>query len=213
MSKLDEVLKDVTKEKSDTMEERYSRDIDTWGNKGRYDEIVKNLVSKVEGHLQQGEFKWIDLGCGPGWVVDSLRKASKKIIEFYGCDISDTAIKYGIENKLINPDSYVGDLNTLKSDENKFHKYEAVSLIDVMYYLGGSGTRDWHDTAKAIWDNMKPGTILVVADCLVRFQYREIWKKFEGCQILDEYTEYVKPVYITEDGKRRNLKIKIYKKI
>lgn len=213
MSKLDEILLDVTKEKSDTMEERYSRDIDTWRNKNRYDDIVKDLVQKVEDNIELDKFKWIDLGCGPGWVVDSFRKASKKDIEFYGCDISETAIKYGIENKLINPDSYVGDLNTLKSDEEKFYNYEVVSLVDVMYYLGGSGIRDWHDTAKSIWDNMKPGTILVVADCLVRFQYREIWKKFDGCQILEEYTEYVKPVCYSDDGKRRNLKVKIYKKI
>lgn len=213
MSKLDEVLKDVSKEKSDTMEERYTRNIDTWGNKDRYDDIVQNLVSKVEKYINENSVKWLDLGSGPGWVVDSLRKSARKDIVFSGYDISETAIRYGIDNNLLNSDSKVFDLNDLKFGEKAFYNFKVVSLIDVMYYLGGSGIRDWHETARAIWDNLAQGSILVVADCLVRFQYREFWKSLDGCEILEDYIEYSKPVYVTDNGNRRNLKVKIYRKM
>lgn len=219
MSKLDEVLKDVTKEKSDTMEERYTRDIDTWHNNGRYDDILKGVVKRVEKLLDKSKskFKWIDLGCGPGWIIKSLKLSTTNNIEYTGCDISNVAINYGVREGILSEDSYVDDLNELEFNVGKFYNYDVVSLVDVMYYLGASessdSTRDWHKSAEAIWSNIKPDTILVVADCLVRFQYRDYFKKLDGCEVLDEYTEYCKPVYYTEKGIRRNLKVKIYRKV
>lgn len=214
-------------EKASDMAQRYSNgNEDPWGNRASqlYQRIFKKATELSYSHLgKSGEIRLYDIGCGGGNIIDTWveNKPEGSTIKVTGCDISPDAINYLLARY---PD---GEFDCVDLEEyncndplENLAKADVVSIVDVMYYFDAK--RHYGITVDQIWDTIKPGAIVVVADNLVRSFRRDYLGKKDNCETLDSYTEDSEPVSTEQSisettGKvrtwHRYLKVRIYRKL
>ena len=215
----------IRSEKSSSMEDKYSKSPDPWknGERGIYYPMMEKLISElfVDDLVGFTNFLWCDIGCGGGNVGKAIHKACKdrnKSFNMYGIDISHSAIEY-LQQDPENPYDVLRclDIETLDDEEaiSIFNKMDVISMIEMMYYLGEK--KPWKKTIDTIWNALHPGTIVVIADGLISYQYRDYLKNKEDAELIVYYTDMETPVCreISDNGREWNryLKVRIYKKL
>lgn len=217
-------------EKSADMEKRYEGGIDTWGNRERqlYQKIFKSAVDKIKGYLNPNPtneviYNWVDVGCGGANILDTIVENEDQFYgwKLYGCDLSQVALK-DVRERYPDGKFMPVDLEEYPDKDNKCHDEfrdylrgaDVVSIVDVAYYFGEK--RPWKDTMKAIWDDIRPGAIVVVADSLIPYQRRSYFRTMEDSALLSLYTDYTEKVSTETRGDGREwhryLKVLIYRK-
>lgn len=215
----------IRSEKSSAMEDKYAGSPDPWknGERGIYYPMMERLISEMlTGDLEDMNlFLWCDIGCGGGNVGKAIYRALKqryKDFSMCGVDISETAIKYLSED----PESpynvlHCIDIEKMTDEEARdfFKSIDVISMVEVMYYLGEK--KPWKSTIDTIWNSLKPGTLVVIADGLISYQYREYLKTKEDAELIVSYTDMETPVCreVSDNGREWNryLKVRIYKKL
>lgn len=219
-------------EKSKDMEKRYEGGVDTWGNRERqlYQKIFKAAVDKVKAFLDDtpestsNVYNWVDIGCGGANILDTIMENQDPTHnwDLYGCDMSSVALE-DVRSRYPNGKFMPVDLEEYckfgDACHYEFKMYlsgaDVVSIVDVAYYFGEK--RPWKETMKAIWDDIRPGAIVIVADSLIPYQRRSYFSTLKDCQVLDDYTDYTEQV--SEEHRsnggvwHRYFKVKIYKKV
>lgn len=210
-------------EKSAAMEARYSSlGEDPWGNRERqlYQRILKRAVELSYNALPEDlkELKLYDIGAGGGNVIDTWLQnlPENYTLDIKGCELSGTAIKF-LEDRY--PDSFFDVIDLEEYDASYPLQYlkeaDLVSIVDVMYYFDTK--RDYKVTLDHIWETIKPGAVVLVADNLIRAFRRSYFSKKPDCELLHEYTDYTEPVcqetYSNGRAYKRYLKVKIYRKL
>lgn len=203
--------------------EAYRRDIDFWGNDERkiYHTLTKSLAQflvKNVSEVRDNTFTfWCDIGCGPGFFLSGLidNLDGPRIIPS-GVDISPEALEY-CRDKF-----GVGDLNQefmeLNLDDfshTKGHSVapwinaQVVSFIDTLYYL-----KNYRKTFNEIYYELQIGTVIVIADSLIRANMRDYPKSLDTIAVLGEWTDYTTPA-VPRDGtsSARYLKYRVYRKM
>lgn len=209
----------VNSEKSSAMDAKYQESSDPWGNLARnlYDAPILNLVDKIKDQFQSTEhIRWFDVGCGGGAVGSAVIKAWEHHCLWYytltGCDISESAISQNVFYE----SPQVADLEELTPETAKelFKSSNVVTFIEVLYYLGTK--RPWKETVDIIWDSLDAGTLVVVADGLIPYQYRDYLASKDNATVLHKYTDdsIVISEEVTSQGKKwqRRLKVRVYRK-
>ncbi len=134
-----------------------------------------------------------------------------------GVDISPTAIK---KLKSLVPRGIFSQLDIEQFDSNTAEELplwsyaDVVSMIEFLYYLGD--TRPWKESFMEVWNLMTVGTVLVIADSLIPYQYRDFPKTLTDAKLIDEFTDTSIPVAVEHDEGRtwtRWLKVRIYEKV
>lgn len=212
----------IRSEKSSAMEDKYSQSPDPWknGERGIYYPMMEKLVSLLLDKVDINYFLWCDIGCGGGNVGRAIHKAfhdREKNFRMYGIDISPTAIKYLQEDPNSPYDMLrCEDVESLTDEEAQalLSPMNVLSMIEVMYYLGEN--KPWKKTIDTIWNAIDPGTLFVVADGLISYQYREYLKSKDDAEVILEYTDMDTPVCkeVTDKGREWNryLKVRVYRK-
>lgn len=222
-------------EKSDVMEDHYSKSDDPWGNRERqlYQKVLKygaqklfeyyNLYEKdqyphdiKDDYLgSRDNIYCYDIGAGGGNILDTLIENfpdDKSKIHISGCDISESAIKF--LNRHFNnydKDFHIIDCDKYSNSSPNYYMAHAdiITIVDVMYYWN-----NYRSALDEIWKTIKPGAIVLVADSIIPYQRRSYLKTKSDCKVLEEYTDYTVPMGALNDtGKNRFLKVKIYQKI
>lgn len=217
-------------EKSAAMENRYaSLGEDPWGNRERqlYQKIFKKATELAYEYIPgydeadaDGKVRvnLYDIGAGGGNVIDVWMENCPEnfALNIYGCDISETAIAF-LEKRYADSRFDLIDLEEYDCKSEPLANMasaDIVSIVDVMYYFDVK--RDYKETLDHIWDTLKSGAIVVVADNLVRHFRRDYFKKKEDCKVLEEFTDFTEKICeeTSESGRKWNryLKIRIYQK-
>lgn len=217
----------IRSEKASSMEEKYQSSPDPWqnGKRGLYDPLmesmVKNLLESTYDLCTKKRFLWVDIGCGGGNVGRAISKALKDrglSFDMFGCDISPTAIEY-LKADPTSPYSALQcvDIENITDEEatRLFGVADVISMVEMMYYLGEK--KPWKPTIDRLWNSLRSGSIVVVADGLISYQYRDYLKSKDDARLLCEYTDMDTPVCreISDNGREWNryLKIRIYQKV
>lgn len=211
-------------EKSNVMEQHYQESNDPWGNRRRqlYQKVMKYGATKLYEYFKsnnpdRSDIYYYDVGVGGGNVLDTVieNKPDDITLHVGGCDISESAIKYLTENyssfeskfEVIDCEEY-----DHKSPSNRLSNADIITIIDVMYYWGSK--RDYRKSLDEIWDSLKPGAVILVADSIIPYQRRSYYKSKMDCKVLEEYTDYTVPMgQLNQSNKQRYLKVKIYQKV
>lgn len=99
--------------------EKMAKILETWGERNAWIEI-QHLLLKKEGKI-------LDIACGTGKVIEILNK--NKIMNVYGCDISDFLIEKAKKRGIVDEKLKVCDATNLPYDENFFdYSYSIGSL-------------------------------------------------------------------------------------
>lgn len=210
-------------EKSNVMEDHYSKSVDPWGNRESqtYQKVLKEACIRTFKFLKdknpKDNYAYYDIGSGGGNVLDTVleNKPQDINLELYGCDISESAYKYLKENYHFSGFDVIDLEDYNSNDSNQFlhnlNKADLITIVDVMYYFDAK--RGYKVTLDELWNTFKKGAIIVVADSLIPFQRRSYFKTKSDCTTLDEFTDYTQPVSTFNGNKNRYLKIKIYQKL
>lgn len=198
-------------EKSNVMEDHYQKSDDPWGNRefGIYRNKLDKAIKDSYDLVGKKHIKVYDVGVGGGSVLDAfLKNQGDYEVELSGGDISPAAINY--INKNYEGSYRVIDYEEYDSSEPDEDMQEAdiISFIDVMYYFDTK--RYYKRTLDQLWESFSSGTIVLVADTLIPYQRRSYYGTFEDSELLEDFTDYNDP--LDNNGKKRNLKVKIYRK-
>lgn len=210
-------------QKSKEMEDIYSVD-DPWSNKARglYNVLGKRMLDEVIKYLKYPEFTWCDIGCGGGNLFDGITYCAKSTElcnwKFTGVDSSQNAIDFLKKDpRYIDVVIQKMDMQDFKSTDDMtpiWSNADIISFVEVTYYYD----RVDHRTAMTeFWKSLKPGQIVIVADSLIPYQYRDFLRTMSDSEMLSSYTDYSMPVStnnINKSGKQwtRWLKVRIYRK-
>lgn len=212
-------------QRANQMEELYASNPDPWKNRerGLYNILMKEVVDKVLSHLPDvNPVKWCDIGCGGGNVFDGLLLNANEHgvpLELSGVDMSQSALDW-----LRSQEKYGNNFQQMDLEEYEYveetppvwSSADVVSWIEVLYYFGDK--RPWRDSFNEFWRGVKPGTIVIVADSLVPYAYRDYLKNEVGdAELIETYTDYSEAVSVEKrsDGKTwtRWFKVRIYRKL
>lgn len=206
-------------QRASEMEDLYANDIDPWGNarRGLYNILMKELVEKVESHTDKESLEWCEIGAGGANVMRGIKHNATLPINFTGVDLSETAIKALIEDTDFGNEFYQMDLETYIHDPEDppvWNTADVISWIEVLYYFGDK--RPWKISFDEFWKGVKPGAIVIVADSLIPYQYRDYLKKASDAILLESYTD--QSIAVSKE-KRDNgsewtrwLKVRVYRK-
>lgn len=203
--------------------EAYRRDLDFWGNGERklYHVVTKSLAAYlVEKCSLDHYIYWCDIGCGPGYFLEGVTevlRAHDRVVLQSGVDISSEALArchqvFELGNNefvQVNLDEYK------RSDGNLVMPWinaDVISFIDTLQFF-----KDYRRTFKEIVAGLRPGTVVVVADGMVRSNLRDFGKTLDGLALQAEWTDYSTPVTARDPNKpgskNLHLKYRIYRKI
>jgi SAM-dependent methyltransferase len=206
------------------MEDLYADNLDPWqnGKRGLYNVLMRQLVSKIALHLTTRRVEWHDIGAGGGNVLRGIELNRSEIVpgiifDYAGVDLSPTAVsaildsrEFGFKFEQADLEEYIYD----PTNPPLWSSADIISWIEVLYYFGDK--RPWKQSFEEFWKGVKPGAIVIVADSLIPYQYRDYLKKHEGAELLDEYTDYTQAVHIETRADGRNwtrwLKVRVYRK-
>jgi hypothetical protein len=209
-------------QRASDMEDLYANNPDPWNNGGRglYNILMKELVDRMQKYLEHNVTVWCDIGAGGANVLRGIelhQKQYDKELQYSGVDLSAAAVKQLNESGEFGTDFVQMDLEEYVYDpENPpvWNDAAIISWIEVLYYFGDK--RPWKESFEEFWKGVRPGSIVIVADSLIPYQYRDYLKKHEEAELLEEYTDYSHEVSIEKraDGKTwtRWLKVRIYRK-
>lgn len=212
-------------QKSKDMEDMYAGNPDPWNNGAvrLYDTLMEKAVELVHKHLPDGDYIWCDIGCGGGNVASGIKfntDKSDRNVSFYGVDVSENAVKF-----LQQDDSSpfhtveVADLEEFVHEDGMkdqlWQQAHVVSWVEVLYYLGEK--RPWKRSFDEFWKSLDSGTIVIVADGLIPYQYRDYAKNnLEDAELLESYTDTSRKICteVRDNGTEwtRWLKVRIYRK-
>lgn len=224
-------------EKSDVMEKHYSESTDPWGNRERqlYQQVLKYGSQRLfeyykteemnqfphdnpDDHLGPKDHVYCyDVGAGGGNILDTLIENCPEDLSIHlsGCDISESAVRFlNSHFQEYDKDFHVIDCEEYLSTNPNYYLSHAdiITIVDVMYYWGNK--RDYRKSLDEIWDTLKPGAIVLVADSIIPYQRRSYYKSKSNCRVLEEYTDYTIPMgQLNDTNKSRYLKVKIYQKV
>jgi SAM-dependent methyltransferase len=120
---------------SDTFEEIYKNKKDPWNQSDlndKYYAYARNKIYELLNKKNDTCLKILELGCGNGFSTNFLKnKLNKKEWEFYGCDISPTAIKHATE-KYSDINFFVHDIKNKLPVDNKF---DIIIFGDMLWYI------------------------------------------------------------------------------
>lgn len=206
-------------QKSSDMESIYKVSSDPWGNGERklYERLLGSTAQKLISILDDKDIdvedsEWFDIGCGGGNVTRGFIYNLGVTPHYKGCDISKSALR-SISD--LYESVYELDLDTFVPFPSvPWSNSDVVTLVEVLYYTGQR--RPWKQNLEFIVDGMKEHAILVVADGLVRSQYRDYLKSSSKVKLLDSYT-IPEPICeeVSPTGKKwhRYLKVRLYEKV
>ena len=114
--------------------DKTSKLFDVWANTGRSEEMEKGHGTTVNQFLDKLSFKenfrFLDIGCGNGWVVRKMSKKSS-CIKAIGIDKSKMMIKNAKSKVLSKKESYfVTELELWKTKE----KFDLIFSMESLYY-------------------------------------------------------------------------------
>lgn len=213
-----------------TMLEAYRLDLDFWGNGERrlYHTVTKSLaeflVKSVSSVRDSTMVFWCDVGCGAGFFLEGMSetlRAQGPLLIPSGVDISPEALRRcrmvvpyaAVESTTdfmeVNLDDYKrGEGNSVMPWINA----DVVSFIDTLQYF-----KNYRQTFKEIWDGLKVGTVVVVADGMVRSNLRDFPASLDDAAQIGSWTDYSVAVTPRDPNeklsKNRYLKYRIYRKM
>lgn len=199
---------------------RYKGNEDPWGNRerGLYKRIFKKASELAYEHLDKSDtINIYDIGCGGGNILDVwIDNAPENCnINLTGCDISSDAIKF-LNDRYPEGSFDLVDLEEYYANNPlvKLGSADIVSIVDIIYYFGTK--RDYKDTLDEIWNTVRPGAIVVVADNLIRHFRRDYLANKSDAILLESFTDYSEKICeeVNESGRKWNryLKVRIIKK-
>lgn len=209
-------------EKASDMSARYSNgNEDPWGNRKSklYQRVFKKATELAYGTVELPEadsdgkhrVNLYDVGCGGGNIIDTWVENKPEYINLNitGCDLSNDAISYLLKRY---PEGRF-DCVDLEEYDSRYPLHnlanaDIVSIVDVMYYFDAK--RHYSLTVDEIWNTIKPGTIVVVADNLVRSFRRDYLGKKKDCITLASYTEDSEPVSTEQSLNERTGKVRTW---
>ena len=114
--------------------DRTSKLFDAWANTGRSEEMEKGHGTTVNQFLDKlslkGNFRFLDIGCGNGWVVRKMSEKSS-CIKAIGIDKSKMMIKNAKSKLLTKKESYfVTELESWNTKE----KFDIIFSMESLYY-------------------------------------------------------------------------------
>ena len=195
----------------------YNQSDDPWGNRSRgiYKRVLKDTVIKLYQYLNLDTVNLVDIGCGGGNVLDVFieNKPDPVALNIVGMDFSPDTIRF-LKGQYPNDKFIIYDITRYPDDliENPLVTANIVSMVDTIYYWGQyDPSYNYRSTLDKIWDSLRVGTLVLVSDCLIRFNYRDYLKGKDNCELLESYTYYGEPTVI--GGKpNKYQKIRIYRK-
>ncbi len=215
------------RQRSADMETLYSESPtnDPWMNKKRniYPTLLRKTVELILENLNPLELRytqWFDMGCGGGSVLkavhDIVEENTKTIIVLAGADISPTAL-ISTRESLPNAQLYQLDLERYDHGTHtpSWGNADVIFMVEFLYYLGD--VRPWKTSFNEFWKGVRQGTIVVIADGLIPYQYRDYPKTLPDAELLHAFTDTSLKIATetTNNGKNwaRYLKVRIYRKI
>ena len=114
--------------------DRTSKLFDAWANTGRSEEMEKGHGTTVNQFLDKlslkGNFRFLDIGCGNGWVVRKMSEKSS-CIKAIGIDKSKMMIKNAKSKTSSENESYfVTELESWNTKE----KFDIIFSMESLYY-------------------------------------------------------------------------------
>ena len=114
--------------------DKTSKLFDVWANVGRSEEMEKGHGTTVNQFLDKltlkENFRFLDIGCGNGWVVRKMSK-NPSCIKAIGIDKSKMMIKNAKSKLSSNKESYfITDLETWATKE----KFDIIFSMESLYY-------------------------------------------------------------------------------
>jgi len=195
----------------------FERDLDFWSNGKRklFHHVTPSLIAFLEREapsVVEDSVRWCDLGCGGGYFLDGLiESASRRGIIVYpsGVDISPVAIA-ACKNNWPDFRFEVCDLDTYQSGGDvPWRRADVVSMVEVFYYL-----LDYRRTFNQVFEDLSPGTVIVVSDANIRYHRRVYPKSLPQCAFLGSWTDNTVPVVDATDGhSRKFIKYAVYRKL
>lgn len=123
------------KANDETFEEIYKSKDDPWNQSDltdKYYEFTRNKIFELLSYHKEEGLKILELGCGNGFSTNYLKsKLQDKNWEFYGCDISPTAVKKAKE-KYKDINFFVHNIKNKLKVENNF---DIVIFGDMLWYI------------------------------------------------------------------------------
>lgn len=111
----------------------------------------------------------IDYGCGHGIFTHILSMLSP-LREVYGFDISCAKLKEA--NKSVAKESRINFLNNIEKVESLIKKANCITMLDVLAYFPGDIREDM---LRRFYDNLRPGSILIIKDIQKTFSMKYGW--------------------------------------
>lgn len=221
-----------------TMLEAYRLDLDFWGNGERklYHIVTRSLanflidnVTSVGGNTM---VFWCDIGCGPGYFLEGMRETLRKpgfdvvgspnetsrpgpVLIPSGVDVSPEALQRC--RQVFQLDDFIEvNLDTYKRSEGNlvmpWINADVVSFIDTLQYF-----KNYRRTFNEILEGLQTGTVIVVADGMVRSNLRDYPGTLDNVAAIGSWTDYSTPVTPRDPGdphsKNRYLKYRVYRKM
>ena len=207
-----------------TMLEAYRRDLDFWGNGERklYHTLTKSLskfLAENVGPVRDNAMHfWCDIGCGAGFFLEGLcetMRAEGPLVIPSGVDVSPEALTR-CRTLWPHGEFVEVDLDKYKRLEGNMTmpwiNADVVSFIDTLQYF-----KNYRETFKEIYDGLQVGTIIVVADGMVRSNLRDFPKSMDSVACVGEWIDYSTPVTPRDPSnpksKQQHLKYRVYRKL
>lgn len=134
-------------------------------------EILDYALDKL--NTENNQFKFLDVGCGNGWVADQLSKKENCILSI-GID--------GAENMIINANERQSKATFFLKDINNFvleNKFDLVFSMEVLYYLDDPST-----VIKNIYDMLNPdGRFIIGIDHYFENKECHNWQEKVGTRM------------------------------
>ena len=201
--------------------EAFKRDVDFWGNGRRkiFHHVTPSLVQFLNESniLRSGcGVEWCDVGCGGGFFLEGLISSAQQrgfVVDPRGVDVSPEALDRCRE---LWPGRCfeVMDLNNLAQYASEWKPWftaNVVSIVDVLHYLN-----NYKMVLDRIWTEIPLGTTVVVADSVIRFQFRRYLDSKPDAALIGSWTDRTMPVVEkiwTGNGTNRYMKYVVYRKL
>ena len=207
-----------------SMLDAYRQDLDFWGNGERKiyhpltQSLSKFLVKNVSCVRDSAMHFWCDVGCGAGFFLEGLcesMRAEGRVVLPSGVDVSPEALDRC--RQLYPHGEFVEiDLDTYLHKEGHtvvpWINANVVSFIDTLQYF-----KNYRRTLAEIIAGVQVGTVIVVADGMIRSNLRDWLKNVDEVAYIGGWIDYSTPVTPRDPNnpksKSSHLKYRIYQKL
>lgn len=109
----------------------------------------KHMIKFIKYLLKKNEIKWLDIGCGLGYLV---KEAVEEGVDCYGIDISE----YAVKNCIIKDRIKLGSITKIPFD---YEAFDVVSAFDVIEHIH---PKDTEKAFSEIYRILKKGGYLIM---------------------------------------------------